>query len=64
MQGIVSPMDISRMKLHIAKEYFEQITKSVSAAHSPTIEQDAYLRAADCYFMNKDFKQALKCTKP
>ncbi|MES2372973.1 MAG: tetratricopeptide repeat protein [Bacteroidota bacterium] len=42
-----------------AKEYFEQIAKTVSVA-SPTIEQDAYLRAADCYFMNKDFRQAQK----
>ena len=26
----------------------------------PLLLKDAYLRAADCYFMNKDFKQALK----
>jgi tetratricopeptide (TPR) repeat protein len=42
----------------LAKEYFEQIAKTVSAS-SPTIEQDAYLRTADCYFMNKEFRQAL-----
>jgi TolA-binding protein len=43
----------------LAKEYFEHITKTVSAA-SPATEQDAYLRSADCYFMQKDFRQALK----
>jgi TolA-binding protein len=42
----------------LAKEYFEQITKTISVASS-TIEQDAYLRSADCYFMSKDFRQAL-----
>jgi TolA-binding protein len=42
----------------LAKEYFEQVTKTISVA-SPTIEQDAYLRSADCYFMGKDFRQAL-----
>jgi TolA-binding protein len=41
-----------------ARENFEQITKTVSA-NSPAIEQDAFLRAADCYFMNKDFRQSL-----
>lgn len=43
----------------LAKEYFELITKNITAS-SPAIEQDAYLRAADCYFMGKDFRQALK----
>ncbi len=42
-----------------AKDNFEAVTRAVSPASS-TIEQDAYLRAADCYFMNKDFKQALR----
>jgi TolA-binding protein len=42
-----------------AKGYFELITKTVSAS-SNAIEQDAYLRAADCYFMGKDFKQSLR----
>lgn len=42
-----------------AKNYFEQITRTVSV-NATQIEQDAYLRAADCYFMGKDFKQALK----
>jgi tetratricopeptide (TPR) repeat protein len=42
-----------------ARNYFEQITRTLSAGASQ-IEQDAYLRGADCYFMGKDFKQSLK----
>ena len=41
-----------------AKEYFEQIAKSVTSS-STAIQQDAFLRAADCYFMNKAFAQSL-----
>jgi tetratricopeptide (TPR) repeat protein len=41
-----------------ARSYFEQVAKTVSA-QSSAIEQDAFVRAADCYFMNKEFKQAL-----
>lgn len=37
--------------------FFEQITKTVSPT-SPAIEQDAYVRSADCYFMNRDFAKA------
>ncbi len=37
--------------------YFEQITKSVMVT-SPAMEQDAYVRSADCYFMNSDFAKA------
>ncbi|MBL7703000.1 MAG: tetratricopeptide repeat protein [Ferruginibacter sp.] len=37
--------------------YFEQITKTVSVT-SPPMEQDAYVRSADCYFMNSDFTKA------
>ncbi|ODT52080.1 MAG: hypothetical protein ABS68_10265 [Niastella sp. SCN 39-18] len=40
-----------------AKNNFELITKSVSAS-SGSIEQDAYLRTADCYFMLRNFSQA------
>lgn len=43
----------------LAKEYFEQVTKNVTASAAP-IAQDAYLRSADCYFMGKDFQQALR----
>jgi tetratricopeptide (TPR) repeat protein len=38
---------------------FEQITKTISAGSS-NVEQDAYLRSADAYFMNKNFSQALQ----
>ena len=37
--------------------YFEQVTKSVSAV-SPAMEQDAYVRSADCYFMAREFAKA------
>jgi len=40
-----------------ALNYFEQVTKSVSAV-SHAMEQDAYLRSADCYFMNREFAKA------
>jgi tetratricopeptide (TPR) repeat protein len=40
-----------------ALNYFEQITKSANTV-SPAIEQDAYVRSADCYFMNKEFAKA------
>ncbi len=42
-----------------ALKYFEQITTSVTAASKP-IEQDAYSRSADCYFMQKKFSKALQ----
>ncbi|HRI20980.1 MAG TPA: tetratricopeptide repeat protein, partial [Panacibacter sp.] len=42
-----------------ALKYFEQITTSVSAT-SKTIEQDAYSRSADCYFMQKKYSTALQ----
>lgn len=40
-----------------ALAFFEQITKIVSVT-SPAIEQDAYLRSADCYFMIKEYAKA------
>ena len=40
-----------------ALNYFEQVTKSVTVT-SPAMEQDAYVRAADCYFMNREFAKA------
>lgn len=36
---------------------FEAITKTVSASSSPLM-QDAYVRSADCYYMQKDFSKA------
>lgn len=41
----------------VAQGYFEQVAKNVSL-NSPDIIQDAYLRLADCYFMNRDFAKA------
>jgi tetratricopeptide (TPR) repeat protein len=38
---------------------FEQVARSISATSS-NVEQDAYLRSADAYFMNKNFGQALQ----
>jgi tetratricopeptide (TPR) repeat protein len=40
-----------------AQTYFEQVTKTASVTASP-MEQDAYVRSADCYFMNKDYAKA------
>jgi tetratricopeptide (TPR) repeat protein len=37
--------------------YFEQVTKVAGTTSSP-MEQDAYVRSADCYFMNRDFTKA------
>jgi len=42
-----------------AQKYFEQIG-NVPSISATSIQQDAYIRSADCYFMNKQFKQALK----
>ncbi len=38
---------------------FEQVATNVSSSSS-AMEQDAYLRSADCYFMQKNFTPALK----
>ena len=38
--------------------FFEQI-HGTPRINSAAIEQDAYLRAADCYYMSRDFKRAL-----
>jgi TolA-binding protein len=43
----------------LAKTYFEQIARSVTPA-SGAIEQDAFIRTADCYYMNRDFNTALR----
>lgn len=37
--------------------HFEQVTKAVTIT-SPAMEQDAYVRSADCYFMRSDFTKA------
>ncbi len=40
-----------------ALTYFEQVTKTASVT-APPMEQDAYVRSADCYFMNRDYAKA------
>ncbi|MBX2921354.1 MAG: tetratricopeptide repeat protein [Chitinophagaceae bacterium] len=40
-----------------ALPFFEQVVKT-PVLNSKPVDQDAYLRAADCYFMNKDFSKA------
>ncbi len=42
-----------------AQRYFEQVG-SVLTANSTPLQQDAYLRSADCYYMAKQYKPALK----
>jgi TolA-binding protein len=38
--------------------FFEQVVTTPKINSSP-IEQDAYVRSADCYYMNRDFKKAM-----
>lgn len=40
-----------------ALPFFEQVSKNPSLNAKP-VEQDAYLRLGDCYFMNRDFAKA------
>jgi TolA-binding protein len=40
-----------------ATGFFEEIVKTPKI-NSPALEQDAYLRTADCYYMNRDYKRA------
>lgn len=40
-----------------ALKYFEQITTTVSASTAP-VDADAFLRSADCYFMQKKYSKA------
>ena len=42
-----------------ALKYFEAIAKSITATSSP-LQQDAYIRSADCYFMRKNYSKALQ----
>ncbi|MFT3824518.1 MAG: tetratricopeptide repeat protein [Chitinophagaceae bacterium] len=41
-----------------AQGFFEQVVGTPQLGSS-AIEQDAYLRIADCYYMNRDYKKAL-----
>jgi TolA-binding protein len=38
--------------------YFSQVARNPGIDASP-LEQDAYIRSADCYYMNRDFRTAL-----
>jgi TolA-binding protein len=40
-----------------ATGFFEEIVKTPKI-NSPALEQDAYIRTADCYYMNRDYKRA------
>ncbi len=42
-----------------SKEHFDQVASFINSTSS-ALEQDAFIRSADCDFMRKDFKQALK----
>ncbi|HWB24327.1 MAG TPA: tetratricopeptide repeat protein [Chitinophagaceae bacterium] len=42
-----------------ALKYFESITTTVSPSSTP-LQQDAYMRSADCYFMQKNYSKALQ----
>ena len=41
-----------------AQGFFEQVVRNPQLNSSP-MEQDAYIRDADCYYMNRDYKTAL-----
>ncbi|MBS1669369.1 MAG: tetratricopeptide repeat protein [Bacteroidetes bacterium] len=41
-----------------AQNFFEQIVRRPEI-NSPLMEQDAYIREADCFYMNRDYKTAL-----
>jgi TolA-binding protein len=41
-----------------ALNYFSQVCKNIGINATP-LEQDAYIRSADCYYMNREFKTAL-----
>ncbi len=50
---------LKKENYNAALSNFEHITKQAYTS-STNIEQDAYLRSADCYFMNKQFATAQK----
>jgi TolA-binding protein len=41
-----------------ALNYFLQVARN-PGIHATALEQDAYIRSADCYYMNRDFKTAV-----
>jgi len=49
---------LKKENYHQAQGFFEQVVRTPKITSS-SLEQDAYLRDADCYYMNRDFKTAL-----
>ncbi|MBS1946406.1 MAG: tetratricopeptide repeat protein [Bacteroidetes bacterium] len=49
---------LKRENYRQAQGFFEQVARAPKINSEP-LEQDAYLRDADCYYMNRDFKTAL-----
>jgi TolA-binding protein len=49
---------IKRENYKQALSFFEQVAGSPKI-NSPALEQDAYIRSADCYYMNREFSRAL-----
>ncbi|HEX9510746.1 MAG TPA: tetratricopeptide repeat protein [Puia sp.] len=49
---------LKKENYHQSQGFFEQVVRNPKLNSSP-LEQDAYLRDADCYYMNRDFKTAL-----
>lgn len=49
---------LKRENYNQALGYFEQVVTNPTINSTP-LEQDAYVRSADCYYMNRDFKKAL-----
>jgi TolA-binding protein len=41
-----------------AQGFFEQVASASPKINASAIEQDAYVRIADCYYMNRDYKKA------
>ncbi len=66
VSGDISPLNakynlgycfLKKENYNQATGFFEEIVKTPKI-NSPAIEQDAYLRTADCYYMNRDYKRA------
>ncbi|MDP4149041.1 MAG: tetratricopeptide repeat protein [Bacteroidota bacterium] len=49
---------LKKENYHQALGFFAQVVRTPQI-HSSAIEQDAYVREADCYYMNRDFRTAL-----
>jgi TolA-binding protein len=49
---------LKKENYHQAQGFFEQVVRNPQL-NSSAMEQDAYIRDADCYYMNRDFKTAL-----